>query len=74
MSVWIKLSDRFPEEADGYVARSRTLAEVLCYFADGAIESYCVEDVDSWNREHQKRGDNITHWQPLPEPPKESAE
>ena len=61
MSEWISVYDRLPER----------LKEVLCYFEDDAridiswIHSYTqfmYEDIFG----------KVTHWMPLPDPPKEN--
>ena len=65
MGDWIDVNDEMPEEEEMY----------LCYFSDGTIETYC----SCWNYEGAFIFDSVevlgeevkvTHWQPLPEPPK----
>ena len=58
---WISVKDRLPEE-DG-------LYNVYC--KDGSMAHAWFED--KWFIDHCECGDGyITHWMPLPEPPKET--
>ena len=57
---WIKCSDRMPDE---YI-------DVLACGEEGIIiAKYYGEDCGGWATSMNKSSDNITHWQPLPEPP-----
>ena len=62
---WIPVSERFPEPWRWF----------LCYCEAGNIEMLRYDDLmDEWdsiniNRAYNK--DYVTHWMPLPEPPKE---
>ena len=62
--VWISVKERLPEETERYKGT------VLCFFADGVIETFEVDSIEGWNK-RQKGRDVITHWQPLPKPPQE---
>ena len=67
VNEWISVKDRLPEKSGQY----------LCWFGANkvaigpAIETY----VDEWKAfgrlESLEKYPNITHWMPLPEPPKE---
>lgn len=63
---WISVNDRLPEENKS----------VLGWYKDNPFSGYTVEVV-SWNGKGwvfvyaQRYVTNVTHWMPLPEPPKE---
>jgi len=61
MSEWISVKDRLPDYGDD---------EVLIIYKQGGIF------MDSWNEDEEEWkyagcDEDITHWMPLPEPPKE---
>ena len=63
---WIPVSERLPEKNDQWV---------LCLCVSGAIEVLKF-DYTMWNWDAQYPGrcymeNYVTHWMPLPEPPKE---
>lgn len=66
---WIPFSERLPteEDADGN-------ANVMCLFADNAIETWVWNEITEWNLDNARKDQGfvgITHWRPmLPEPPK----
>ena len=62
---WIKVSDYLPEEE----------TEILCYFADGKIETFTSTSVLDWNKRRVQRReiDVATHWMPFPSAPKEDT-
>lgn len=62
---WIPVSERLPEEADRYLCNIKSFAfpgsyyqDILKYDKGGFIEGHIYTD-------------DVTHWMPLPEPPKE---
>lgn len=67
MSEWISVEDRLPEEAQEVLCFRGTdigaLMDVYTYIGDNKWE----DSYENWNY-----GDleGITHWMPLPEPPK----
>lgn len=72
MTQWISVKDGLPKLRD---------ASVLAYFSNGSIETVHIEDNfkditaefdDKGNQQYTKWYKNIgiTHWMPLPEPPK----
>ena len=66
--AWINTSERMPDAADG------SCCDVLAIIDGTAIVlSYTPDDsVHPWADEFSNiyRADEVTHWQPLPEPPK----
>ncbi|HFG7032431.1 DUF551 domain-containing protein [Acinetobacter baumannii] len=71
---WISVEDQLPEIAD---------ASILAHFQSGSIETVHIEDwfkditsgVDDdgnqrFTKWYLKASNTITHWMPLPEPPK----
>lgn len=60
MQGWIPISERLPD-GDGMV---------ICHWTDGTIQTYWGERIAEWNDAHDA-DDRITHWQPLPGPPKD---
>jgi uncharacterized protein DUF551 len=63
---WISVKDRLPENKDEVlVYNDFNRICVSCYFTLTGKEYY-------WeNRDDQSMGATITHWMPLPSPPKE---
>ena len=64
---WIQVTERLPEKNDQWV---------LCLCVSGAIEVLKF-DYTMWNWDAQYPGrcymeNYVTHWMPLPEPPKEN--
>jgi len=64
---WININDKLPEEGDWYfvVTHNETgkrIAQML--FLDSKADNFWLSIAGDW-------GNNITHWQPLPELPKE---
>lgn len=66
---WIKVTDRLPENEDWVLVvshiRGEPLVEMGCYV--NCVEYQGWEAIDSF----LDRPCNVTHWMPLPEPPKE---
>jgi cell wall assembly regulator SMI1 len=60
-NVWINVDERLPEND----------TTVLCY--NGVINTYTYEEKNKWWADScwdTTKGFGITHWMPLPEPPK----
>lgn len=66
MNEWISVKDRLPCGADE--------SEWVLVYADGAINcmGYTNRGFSDWTyaKAHNIAIDDITHWMPLPEPPK----
>ncbi|MBR5874526.1 MAG: DUF551 domain-containing protein [Oscillospiraceae bacterium] len=63
MAEWISVKDRLPEDDADYlvwVADACTVERAM-YYGDG---EWLTEDLENLTR-------LVTHWMPLPEPPKE---
>lgn len=62
MSAWISVKERLPDER----------SEVLCFNGYSITVAWYASSVERW---YADRGDyrleDVTHWQPLPEPPED---
>lgn len=79
---WISVKDRLPSDNGCYLVYCMSYRNALAFIAGF---STCLENVDEYNFEGEKRPgwfnyddeygfyeiDGVTHWMPLPEPPKE---
>lgn len=64
---WISIKDRVPENTDDVlVIDDDGKMSVSCYFLHQGYDGYIFEDRDCCRRMGE-----ISHWMPLPEPPKE---
>lgn len=67
MSDWISVEERLPKVGD----------KVLLYEHDGFLRNICVDLITDYANaclmrdEYDARWDAVTHWMPLPEPPKD---
>ena len=59
---WISVKDRMPEDYQ----------RVLCLFESGTMEVSFRASVKGFCYEGFKQTGKVTHWIPLPEPPKET--
>lgn len=67
MADWIKCSEQMPTEDGRVIGYGATLSVGEFYFnADDETFSYC-----NFCGEYSFTSEDITHWQPLPEPPQE---
>lgn len=66
---WIPVTERLPEENDRYLCNVKSFAFPGCSYH--AILHY---DKHDGFREGNIYTDDVTHWMPLPEPPKEVME
>nr|DAG23362.1 MAG TPA: Protein of unknown function (DUF551) [Caudoviricetes sp.] len=63
MSEWVKCSEQMPEELDDVLVTDGDNIEMKWWDGD---------DWDSWaERNSNIRGDDVTHWMPLPKLPPE---
>ncbi len=62
---WISVDERLPEIGMYLIATGRYLEEVPVGWYDGSCWSWGFDDAEI---------DDVTHWMPLPEPPKERDE
>lgn len=81
---WISVEDRLPEEPGSYLTVSQAFKYMSC---DVCKFSKCLESVDKYDFHGEKEPgfytydgewgyyqmDNVTHWMPLPELPKENT-
>lgn len=75
MSEWISVKDRLPEEHEDYIV---VACDEGCQCGEGIWYSTVVVVADfykgCWTWEHNGTeydiSDIVTHWMPLPEPPK----
>lgn len=66
MAEWISVKDRLPDCAE----------PVLISHSDGDMRYISIADIDPcgmWSDQNYEIIYTVTHWMPLPEPPKEDA-
>ena len=64
-SKWISAKERLPEEGE----------DVLAYLGEGIFEICWTLKDGCWEtRDSYLDMDAVTHWMPIPEPPKEEGE
>lgn len=63
MMQWISVKDRLPEDDGKYLCCTRSGAIVV-------VKYHHFRDTGRW-RTYESVAQSITHWMPLPEPPKE---
>lgn len=65
MSEWISVKERLPKAGE----------DVIAYLGEGIFEICWMLKDGCWEtRDAYLDTDAVTHWQPLPEPPKEEGE
>ena len=65
MAEWISVNDRLPENSDSVLVFGK-------YICGGSIDMAWCNSVTKtfYSEEESHLLDNVTHWMPLPEPPK----
>ena len=61
---WISVKDKLPELFNPVMIWDSLETVVIGYLSDASWYAYCVDDDPLLE---------VTHWMPLPEPPKEGA-
>ncbi|MBR1749926.1 MAG: DUF551 domain-containing protein [Ruminococcus sp.] len=64
MSEWISVKDRLPEDGEEVLIYSTTNEISMCYYDEDTHRFNVVDSDLYWNEI------SVTHWAPLPEPPK----
>jgi hypothetical protein len=65
---WISVNDRLPEIDGEYIVSNGSMVGVAYYENIGIEYQFHREDYDSFYH------NDVTHWQPLPKPPKEKIQ
>ena len=68
---WISVEDRLPEKHDRFICTYKFNSNSEMQFV-GVLDYYASDQYPHW--QHESAGVIVTHWMPLPEPPKEGAE
>lgn len=70
---WISVEDRLPEDDEGQVLAIVNGKHGNINFVNGIVMAEYFNSDKEWILEMfpEIRNPNVTHWQPLPEPPKE---
>lgn len=77
MAEWISVKERLPEKSGSYLVCYKTgVVKIITYFT-GTIapnhETWCEDGPGFYiliNKVGYNISDSVTHWMPLPEPPK----
>lgn len=65
VNEWISVNDRLPEDENEYLVF--TNSEILGFAYFDVLEGWLISWVEGFEK------DDITHWMPLPEPPRADA-
>lgn len=70
---WISVGDRLPEDGVGVLVCDNFLPEInsLGENMNLSVASIYNGEWEDYNGDAHTYADNITHWMPLPEPPKQ---
>lgn len=68
---WIPVAERLPEKQGKFICTYKFNSNSEMQFV-GVLEYYASCQYPHW--QHESAGVIVTHWMPMPEPPKESAE
>jgi hypothetical protein len=69
---WISVEDEMPKETNMYIVVHYNVVCTMWWY-DG-VEEWAEIYVDENEDIQSRRMENITHWMPLPQPPKEGGE
>jgi hypothetical protein len=69
-SGWISVKDRLPDVIGWYLIYNGNQISMAFYFHPGEKYKY---NVSGWVVDNEDYADKVTHWQPLPSPPKEGG-
>ena len=64
---WISVNDRLPEKHDRFICTYKFNSNIEMQFV-GVLDYYASDQYPHW--QHESAGVIVTHWMPLPEPPK----
>lgn len=69
---WIPVTERLPKPFVDVITLRRDLLSEK-YHAVGVeyIAPHGVEEIPTWSKDHMTWKNKVTHWMPMPEPPKE---
>lgn len=74
MSEWISVEERLPEMKEMYKSGPLTSGRVLVALKGGAVDIGTLSETYThrrrWQCEFWRQMFMVTHWQPMPEPPK----
>jgi len=65
MTEWINVNDRLPEDQEHYLVRTPLTFPKNCIYQ---IAEFYTDNYEFYNEQDEHLND-VTHWQPLPEPP-----
>lgn len=69
MSEWISVEDRLPEYDEEVLIFDGRISAAIYTPRDNECDGFMGEGLDSYGNAYFY--DDVTHWMPLPEPPKE---
>ena len=64
---WISVKDRLPEKHDRFICTYKFNSNSEMQFV-GVLDYYASDQYPHW--QHESAGVIVTHWMPLPKPPK----
>lgn len=64
---WVSVEDRLPEKHDRFICTYKFNSNSEMQFV-GVLDYYASDDYPHW--QHESAGVIVTHWMPLPKPPK----
>ena len=68
MSEWIRVEDRLPEKDQECIVYSSEIGVMVETFEDRHAANNWLVDIQAWCGRCEEY--EVTHWMPLPEPPK----